>query len=613
MVWLMVHLQGAPMSERELVGDGAARASADFGDDARRAIYDVIGRRRDIRHFRAGAPLPDEQLERILGAAHQAPSVGYSQPWDFVVVRDRERRARIRESFLRVRAAEAARFPAGERREQYLAYKLEGILDSALNLCVTVDLRPADEAVLGTTAQPESLRWSACCAVQNLWLAARAEGIGVGWVSIVEPAVLRHELGLPAGIEPVAYLCVGEPVEFRDRPLLEESGWRPRRPVADAIHHEHYRAPEVTAAVVVPPTAAPAGIVPASVQAIAAARAQQDRLCKPRGSLGRLETLAAWYAGARGRFPVAPPRSIELFVFAGDHGVAVQGVSAYSSTVTAAMVGNFLAGGTAGSVLARGAGIAVTVVDVGVAGDLSALPQPSERRARFVAAKVRAGTADSSAGPAMTRAEAEAALAVGRRLAVEAAADGCDLLCAGELGIGNSTAAAALLCALGAVAPADAVGRGTGLDDRAHAHKIDVVARILDRHRPRAADPLGALAAIGGLELAALAGLMLGGAAARVPIVVDGFIAGAAALIAVALEPAVRDYLVLSHRSAEQGAARLCAALHLTPLLDLGLRLGEGSGALLAAELVRQAVRLQHEMATFSTAGVADRVVEPGG
>ncbi|MGZ3428795.1 MAG: nitroreductase family protein, partial [Polyangia bacterium] len=137
-----------------------------FSDEDRRAVYDVIGKRRDIRHFRADAPLADDVLVRILGAAHQAPSVGYSQPWDFVVVRDRARRERIRQSFLRVRAAEAARFAPGERREQYLAYKLEGILDSAINLCVTVDLRPADEAVLGTTAQPESLRWSACCAVQ---------------------------------------------------------------------------------------------------------------------------------------------------------------------------------------------------------------------------------------------------------------------------------------------------------------------------------------------------------------------------------------------------------------------------------------------------------------
>jgi 5,6-dimethylbenzimidazole synthase len=214
--------------------------SGGFSDDDRRAVYEVIGKRRDIRHFRAGAPLADEVLKRILGAAHQAPSVGYSQPWDFVVVRDRARRERIRESFLRVRAAEAARFPAGERREQYLAYKLEGILDSALNVCITVDLRPADEPTLGTTAQPESLRWSACCAVQNLWLAARAEGVGVGWVSIVEPEVLAAELALPAGVEPAAYLCIGWPVEFRDRPLLEETGWNARRPLAQVIHEETF-------------------------------------------------------------------------------------------------------------------------------------------------------------------------------------------------------------------------------------------------------------------------------------------------------------------------------------------------------------------------------------
>jgi len=307
-----------------------------FSDEDRRAVYDVIGKRRDIRHFRAGAPLGDDVLKRILGAAHQAPSVGYSQPWDFVVVRDRARRERIRESFLRVRAAEAVRFPEGERREQYLAYKLEGILDSAVNVCVTVDLRPADEAVLGTTAQPESLRWSACCAVQNLWLAARAEGIGVGWVSIVEPTVLRRELGLPAGIEPVAYLCVGEPVPFRERPLLEETGWRKRRAVEEAIHEEKYKQAtgdrrQATG------NGQSGGAIPAFDRDSerAAMEAWLTR-CKPRGALGRLEAVAAWYAGARGRFPVEAPKKIELYVFAGDHGVVEEGVSAWPSTVTAA-------------------------------------------------------------------------------------------------------------------------------------------------------------------------------------------------------------------------------------------------------------------------------------
>src|SRR6185312_11851217 len=362
----------APRRARRRRGVTPRRRVADcnpvrFSDDDRRAVYDVIGKRRDIRHFRAGAPLGDDVLERILAAAHQAPSVGYSQPWDFVVVRDRARRERIRDSFLRVRAAEAVRFPAGERREQYLAYKLEGILDAAVNVCVTVDLRPADEAVLGTTAQPESLRWSACCAVQNLWLAARAEGIGVGWVSIVEPTVLRRELGLPPGIEPVAYLCVGEPIEFRDRPLLEETGWRARRPVADAIHREQFAAsaPRSVGRTPAPNSGIPE--IPGFDRASATAVTETWRTrCKPHGALGRLEPLAAWYAGARGTPTPAPPTRIELFVFAGDHGVVEEGVSAWPSSVTAAMVGNMLAGGAAVSVLAAAADVALTVVDVGV-------------------------------------------------------------------------------------------------------------------------------------------------------------------------------------------------------------------------------------------------------
>jgi 5,6-dimethylbenzimidazole synthase len=212
---------------------------SDFDPAERAAVYRVIEKRRDIRHFVPGMPLSDQLLARILAAAHHAPSVGHSQPWGFVVVRDRARRERIRESFLACRAAEAARFSPA-RREQYLSFRLEGILESALNLCVTVDLRPGDEPILGTTAQPDALRFSACCAIQNLWLAARAEGIGVGWVSIVEPAVLRTELALPVGVEPVAYLCIGVPVEFRDRPMLEEAGWRPHRPLSEMIDAEQF-------------------------------------------------------------------------------------------------------------------------------------------------------------------------------------------------------------------------------------------------------------------------------------------------------------------------------------------------------------------------------------
>ncbi len=202
-----------------------------FGDDARRAVYEAIELRRDVRHFEEGAELDEATLERILGAAHRAPSVGFSQPWGFVVVRDADARRAIRESFLRCRDAEAARYPE-ERRQQYLSYRLEGIVESALNVCVAVDLRPRDEAVLGTTVQPESVRASACCAVQNLWLAARAEGVGVGWVSIVEPAVLRAELALPAGVEPIAFTPLGYAAD-RPRPKV-------RRPLSALVRKERW-------------------------------------------------------------------------------------------------------------------------------------------------------------------------------------------------------------------------------------------------------------------------------------------------------------------------------------------------------------------------------------
>lgn len=616
----------------------------DFSAEAREAVYAAISKRRDVRHFRPGIPLPEDVLERILGAAHQAPSVGYSQPWDFVVVRDAARRSRIRENFLRCREAEAARF-APERREKYLAYRLEGIEESSLNLCVTVDLRPAEEVVLGTTAQPEALRWSACCAVQNLWLAARAEGVGVGWVSIVEPRVLRAELGLPPGIEPVAYLCVGYPVVFGERPLLEETGWRARRPLSSAVHDERFRAeatahgdaqvagsrwqpasdagcvvgagpardtavePLLTAASSAPAVPLPRKLeaVPAfDTEAEARSQARQLRLTKPAGSLGRLEALAGWYAGVRGQHPAPPPRRARLYVFAADHGVVQEGVSAFSSALTAAMVGNLLAGGAAANALARANNVELTVVDVGVAGDLSALP--TERVVPFVSAPVRAGTGNLRREPALSVDEARAALATGERLAREAAREGVDVLVAGELGIGNTTVASALTCALTGLSPEDAVGAGTGLDAAGIQRKADVVRDALALHASRLGTPLEALAAVGGLELAAMAGLMLGGARERRPVVVDGFIASAAALLAVRLEPAVRPYLLFSHCSAERGHRALLAALEARPLFDLGLRLGEGTGAVLAVPLLRAACEAEAGMATFATAGITDRL-----
>jgi nicotinate-nucleotide--dimethylbenzimidazole phosphoribosyltransferase len=575
-----------------------ADAPAALPEAARQAIYDVMALRRDVRHFRPD-PVDDAVLQRILEAAHLAPSVGFSQPWHFIVIRNPAIRARVRGSFLACRTAEAARFPA-ERRAAYLSHKLEGIEEAALNLCVAVDLRDQGDAILGTTVQPEAVRASACCAVENLWLAARAEGIGVGWVSIVEPAVLRAELGLPAGVEPIAYLCVGHPVAFRRRPMLDETGWASRRPVSEVIHQNRFRAPAPPPA----PTPRPAtnSDIPAFAEAAAAAsRAYQAKLVKPAGSLGRLEELAARYAGARGQHPAEVPERAALALFAADHGVTAEGISAYGSPATAAMLSLVMSGGAAINVFCLQHDIQLFPVDVGVAGDLSALPR--NPRVPLLARPIRAGTRNFRQEAALTDAELDAALAVGQDLAEKLIGEGHSLFGLGEIGIGNTTAAAALTALFCRRDPADVVGRGTGLDEAGVAHKVTVIRDALALHALDPAAPRAALAAIGGLEIAAMVGFLLGAGRQRRPIVLDGFVTTAAALVACAIAPPVRDYLIASHQSAERGAAHALSTLGLTPLFDFGLRLGEGTGAVLAMDLVRTAVAAEQRMATFATAG----------
>ncbi len=572
-----------------------------FPDAARAALYRVMELRRDIRHFR-DAPLADAVLARILRAAQLAPSVGFSQPWGFITIRERATRRAVRESFLRCREAEAARF-SPERRAQYLSYKLEGIEEAALNLCVVADLRPREEAVLGATVQPESIRASVCCAVQNLWLAARAEGVGVGWVSIVDPAVLRRLLALPAGVEPVAYLCIGYAEELRERPLLEETGWQARRASAEVVHAERW--PSAPAPCAAPEVVTPSETAPAFDEAAArSALEHQLLLTKPAGSLGRLEELAAWYAGAHGRFPPPSAQPALIAVFAADHGVASEGVSAYPATLTAAMVANVMSGGAAIACMARRLGIDVALVDVGVAGDLSAVPRapliPLERAA------VRAGSANLRWEPAMSVAEARAALRVGERVAERAHAAGHRIVGVGEIGIANTTAAAALICALTGAIANDVVGNGTGLDERARRRKVFVVEQALVRHGAER-EPLRLLASLGGFEIAAMTGFILAAARRRLPLVLDGFVSLAAALVARELDGNASSYLLASHLSAEKGAALALAALGKRALLSFDLRLGEGTGAALAIDMVRTALHTQLSMATFATAGIVGR------
>jgi nicotinate-nucleotide--dimethylbenzimidazole phosphoribosyltransferase len=335
-----------------------------------------------------------------------------------------------------------------------------------------------------------------------------------------------------------------------------------------------------------------APIEPARCDAV---RRLLDAKTKPRGSLGRLEELAARVVAVWGELPAAV--SPAIVVAAGDHGVAADGVSAYPQEVTAQMVANFAAGGAAINVLARAAGARLVVVDAGVAEPVDA---PKVR-----ALRLGRGTANFTRGPALSRADALAAVEAGLGLARELTAEGVNLVALGEMGVANTTSASALTAALLAVAPAAVCGPGTGLDADGVQRKVDAVGRALAANR-QAKEPLDVLAALGGFEIALLVGVALGCASASVPVVLDGFITGAAALVAVRVAPAAVDVMVAAHVSPEPGHRLVLEALALEPLLDLGLRLGEGSGAALALPLVAASVAIVREMATFADAGVTD-------
>jgi nicotinate-nucleotide--dimethylbenzimidazole phosphoribosyltransferase len=327
-----------------------------------------------------------------------------------------------------------------------------------------------------------------------------------------------------------------------------------------------------------------------------AARAELDAKTKPRGSLGRLEELAVRITAIRGE-KRGPARSV-VVVAAGDHGVACEGVSAYPQEVTAQMLANFASGGAAVAVLCRAASARLVIVDAGVAAP-PAVPG-------LVDLSLGRGTANAAVGPAMGRASAVAGIVRGAVLGRRLGAEGAGTVGLGEMGIGNTTVAAALTCALTGCEPAHACGRGTGLDDDGVARKVETVSRMLAANRPRADDPVGALAAVGGFELAVLCGVALGAAASRAVVLLDGFISSVSALAATLIAPSLRQYLVASHLSPEPGHGVVLDALGLDPLLDLELRLGEGSGAALALPLLEAARAILEEMATFGEAGVTD-------
>lgn len=344
-----------------------------------------------------------------------------------------------------------------------------------------------------------------------------------------------------------------------------------------------------------------ARISPVDAEILAAAQARLDNKTKPLGSLGRLEEFGRRVAAISGSLSPKMGRKV-IFTFAGDHGVVEEGVSAFPKEVTPQMVFNFMNGGAGVNVLARHAGAEVRVVDMGVDFDFGGLPGLIDR-------KVSRGTANLAKGPAMSREEAVRALEAGIELALEAKAEGVTMLGTGDMGIGNTTPSSAIVAAISGRSVRELTHRGTGIGDAAMERKIGAIEQGLALNRPDPADPLDVLAKVGGLEIAGIAGLVLGGAAAGLPVVVDGFISTAGALIASELSPHVRDYIFAAHKSVETGHGCMLELIGAEPILDLQLRLGEGTGAALAMTLIEAGVKVLNEMASFDEAGVTGDTV----
>ncbi|MFD9970058.1 nicotinate-nucleotide--dimethylbenzimidazole phosphoribosyltransferase [Streptomyces sp. NPDC059011] len=592
--------QGAGEDVEATAEETHGTAAPGYADAEREAVLRVMRERRDIRNGFRSDPVPHDVLLRVLEAAHTAPSVGHSQPWDFVVIRSAETRRSMHELAQRQREAYAESLPKG-RAKQFKELKIEAILDTPVNIVVTADPTRGGRHTLGRHTQPQMAPYSSALAVENLWLAARAEGLGVGWVSFFDEREMVRALGLPEHLEVVAYLCVGYVDEFPEEPELMQAGWSKRRPLSWVVHEETYgrRAlPGEEPHDLLQETVS--NIRPLDAKALGEAWERQKRMTKPAGALGMLEIISAQLAGLSRVCPPPIPEPAAVAIFAGDHGVHAQGVTAWPQEVTGQMVANFLGGGAVCNAFANQVGAEVCVVDVGVASDLPATPGLLPR-------KVRPGTADFTTGPALGREEVLAAIEVGIETARDLVSAGNKALLTGEMGIANTTASAALISVYTGVDPAEVTGRGTGINDEMHARKVDVVRRALELHQPDAADPVGVLAAVGGLEHAALVGFILGGASLRTPVVLDGVSAGAAALVARAVAPEALAACIAGHRSAEPGHVAALNKLGLRPLVDLDLRLGEGTGALLALPLVQSAARAMHEVATFDSAGVTEK------
>ena len=557
-----------------------------------KTLDEIIKSRRDTRHFTSDS-VPDAVIEKALQAGHWAPSVGLTEATKYYLIHSAEIKKAVKNLFLEYDQKAAKSTDDELQKAQYQALKLEAIEEAPLGLVIAYDRSVLNHFTIGTVGSNEAIKFSAVCAAQNIWLSLTEQGYSMGWVSILNYYQFKKILGLPEHIEPLGYFCVGKPAtDYDKQPMLQQLHWK-QKSEAPCVT-------EIKALSLIDEKVKENNPILQKDSKFSTIVLQHkiDQKTKPTGSLGILEKLALQIGTA---FQTLTPeiKQPHLVVFAADHGIAQYGVSAYPQDVTRQMITNFLEGGAAINVFCKQNKIALSIVDSGVNYDF-----PSNTK--LISAKADKGTHSFLSGSAMSKMQMEFCFAKGAEIVTNIAKQGSNCVGFGEMGIGNTATASVLMSVLCNFSIEDCVGRGTGVTDEKLEFKIDILRKAIENYKD-SKDLESYLTHFGGFEILQMAGGMLEAFQQNMIFLVDGFICSVAFLIAFKKNPEILKNAIFSHQSAEKAHKKLLDYLGVNAVLQLDLRLGEGTGCALVFPIVQSAVAFLNEMASFESAGVSEK------
>jgi nicotinate-nucleotide--dimethylbenzimidazole phosphoribosyltransferase len=551
----------------------------------------ILKSRRDTRHF-TNDEVPDAVIQKALQAGHWAPSVGLTDATRYYLIKSTKIKKAIKELFLDYDKKAVELTDNQEQKEQYQALKLEAIEEAPLGLVICYDRSVLNNFTIGTVGSNEAVKFSSVCAAQNIWLSLTEQGYSMGWVSILNYYQFKQLLGLPENIEPLGYFCVGKPAtNYDSQPMLQQLHWKQKQEVPSVqeiivlnksiienIHFKNQNKEEL------------------SFDFSKALQYKIDNKTKPTKSLGILEVLAKQIGEL---FQTLEPKinKPNLVIFAADHGIANHGVSAYPQDVTRQMVINFINGGAAINVFCNQNNIRLSIVDSGVNYDFPT-------NINLISAKIGRGTQSFLYGPAMSKTEMELCLLKGSEIVDNIAKTSSNCIGFGEMGIGNTSSASVLMSILLEMPIEDCVGKGTGVNDKKLIEKTNILKKSIENYQD-SEDLDSKLAYFGGFEIMQMAGGMLSAHQNNMLILVDGFISSVAFLIAFQKNPSIKRNAIFCHCSAEQAHKKLLDFLEVKSILQLDLRLGEGTGCAIAFPIIQSAVAFLNEMASFENAGIS--------